>query len=115
MRARRSFAALCIRGGLPAPLQRRGPTASGRRSIGETAAQMLAHEGVAVGFHRRDRDRAEAIAYAIREHGGIAVVAIGDLADDTAVESIVQEGESLLGGCIDILVNNAGGSREKYL
>lgn len=83
--------------------------------IGETIARTLAQEGVAVVIHGRDRDRAEAIAHAIEEHGGTAVVAVGDLTDDAAVGEIVHESERLLGGGIDILVNNAGGSGEKHL
>ena len=83
--------------------------------IGETIARTLAAEGVAVVVHGRDRDRAAAVAQSIEKHGGIAVVAIGDLTDDGAVGEIVYESERLLGGSIDILVNNAGGSGEKHL
>ncbi|WP_019932857.1 SDR family NAD(P)-dependent oxidoreductase [Nocardia sp. BMG111209] len=74
--------------------------------LGEATARMLAAEGAAVIVHGRDEARAGRVAAAIREAGGIATVALGDLATDAGADDVA--GVALAGGPVDILVNNAG-------
>ena len=77
--------------------------------IGESIAAMLAREGAEVVIHGRDRSRAESVASRIREAGGAAFVAVGDLATDDGAKSTIEAALEQLGS-IDILVNNAGGN-----
>ena len=77
--------------------------------IGAAAARVLAAEGVAVAVHGRNRERAEATAVSIRAAGGIAHVAVGDLATEAGALAVVEAVDAALGG-IDILVNNSGGN-----
>ncbi|BBA95819.1 putative short chain dehydrogenase/reductase [Actinacidiphila reveromycinica] len=74
--------------------------------LGEATARMLAAEGAAVVVHGRNRDRAEAVAAAIREAGGTATTALGDLATDEGAAEVARAATA--GGPVDILVNNAG-------
>ena len=76
--------------------------------IGTAIAVALAKEGAAVVVHGRDRRRADDVATKIRQSGGVAHVAIGDLATDAGAEQAAAEGAKALGG-VDILVNVAGG------
>src|SRR5579871_3319357 len=76
--------------------------------IGAATAKLLANEGVTVAVHGRDRGRAEAIREEIAGHGGKAVVAVGDLADDDEADEVARVVLGELGG-VDILFNNAGG------
>ena len=73
--------------------------------IGAGIARMLAAEGCAVVVHGRDAARAEAVARSIRDAGGEADCAIGDLAGDAGADAVAARA-----GAIDILVNNAGGA-----
>jgi NAD(P)-dependent dehydrogenase (short-subunit alcohol dehydrogenase family) len=77
--------------------------------IGKGIASVLAREGVAVVIHGRKRDRAEATAAEIRSAGGIAHVALGDLATDDGAAAVVTATREKLGS-VDILVNNIGGT-----
>ncbi|MGY0020165.1 SDR family NAD(P)-dependent oxidoreductase [Streptomyces sp. YJ-C3] len=74
--------------------------------LGEATAKLLAAEGAAVVVHGRDKDRAERVAREIREAGGTATTAVGDLADDDAAGDVARAATS--DGPVDILVNNAG-------
>ena len=74
--------------------------------LGEAIAVMLAAEGVTVVVHGRNIERTEKVAQDIIETGGLAEVAIGDLATDEGADAVVRA--ALSGGAIDILVNNAG-------
>ncbi|WP_327146096.1 SDR family NAD(P)-dependent oxidoreductase [Nocardia sp. NBC_01327] len=76
--------------------------------IGRAIALGLAAEGVAVVVHGRDGDRAKATADAITATGGVAAVALGDLASDATAKEVAVSATTAFGG-IDILVNNAGG------
>lgn len=76
--------------------------------IGTGIAHALAQEGVAIVVHGRSPDRAEAVAEQIRQAGGRAIVAIGDLATDAGAAETARAATQAFGG-IDILVNNAGG------
>ncbi|MFC8448201.1 SDR family NAD(P)-dependent oxidoreductase [Kitasatospora sp. NPDC057223] len=74
--------------------------------LGEATARLLAAEGAAVVIHGRDKDRAEAVAASIREAGGTADTALGDLATDEGAADVARRATA--GGRVDILVNNAG-------
>jgi 3-oxoacyl-[acyl-carrier protein] reductase len=77
--------------------------------IGRAAGQVLAAEGATVAVHGRNRERTEATAESIRQSGGKAHVAIGDLATDRGAAAVIAAVEEALGG-VDILVNNIGGN-----
>ncbi len=74
--------------------------------LGEATAKLLAAEGATVIVHGRDEARTNRVADTIRDAGGAAVVALGDLATDPGADAVAQT--ALAGGPIDILVNNAG-------
>jgi NAD(P)-dependent dehydrogenase (short-subunit alcohol dehydrogenase family) len=76
--------------------------------IGAAIAHRLAREGAEVMVHGRNRTRAEAVAHSIRDAGGVAHVAVGDLARADEADHVADATLSALGG-VDILVNNAGG------
>jgi 3-oxoacyl-[acyl-carrier protein] reductase len=83
--------------------------------IGAGIAQKFAEEGSVVVINGRRAEAAEQVAASICEAGGRAIVAVGDLTSDEAVEKVVETAVSRLGG-IDILVNNAaGGSHQNDL
>jgi 3-oxoacyl-[acyl-carrier protein] reductase len=75
--------------------------------IGRAIALALAAEGATVVVHGRHAERVEQTAALIRETGGNALVAVGDLTLHPDVKHIVDIAIGALGG-IDILVNNAG-------
>jgi 3-oxoacyl-[acyl-carrier protein] reductase len=78
------------------------------RGIGKAIALRLAREGAAVGInYRQHPDQAEALATEIRNGGGRAQPAPGDIGDARAVRSMLEDLERALGP-VDILVNNAG-------
>lgn len=76
--------------------------------IGEAIAERLASEGASVVVHGRSRERAEGVAERINGAGGRAVVAIGDLSDDSEADALVAAALGAFGG-LEIVVNNAGG------
>jgi NAD(P)-dependent dehydrogenase (short-subunit alcohol dehydrogenase family) len=76
--------------------------------IGEAIALRLASEGADIAVHGRNRERAEAVAGAVRALGVEAIVVIGDLARDDTAAAVADAVEAAWGG-VDILVNNAGG------
>jgi len=80
--------------------------------IGRGIAAVLAGEGASVIVHGRNRERAEETAELIRQAGGTAFLAIGDLANDDGAGEVAQAVARHTGG-IDILVNNIGGT-ESY-
>jgi len=80
--------------------------------IGAEIARMLAHEGVKVVVHGRDRARAQAVVADIEAKGGRADMALGDLMTRDGIDSVIQTTQRAFGG-IDILVNNAGGSNSR--
>jgi NAD(P)-dependent dehydrogenase (short-subunit alcohol dehydrogenase family) len=75
--------------------------------LGAEIARTLAAEGVAVAIGGRDRARGEAVAQSIRDEGGTAILALGDLTDDAAADASLAAAIDGLGG-IDILVNALG-------
>jgi len=80
--------------------------------IGRGIATVLGGEGVSVVVHGRDRERAEETAALVRDAGGTAHLAFGDLASDDGAAAVAEAVERHTGG-IDILVNNIGGT-ESY-
>jgi NAD(P)-dependent dehydrogenase (short-subunit alcohol dehydrogenase family) len=76
--------------------------------IGAAAAKLLAAEGVAVAVHGRDVERTTVVVDEIRDAGGTAVVAIGDLTDELEAAAVFAAVDAGLGP-VDIVFNNAGG------
>ena len=77
------------------------------KNIGRATAVMLAERGADVGVAARtDREGAEETARRVEAAGGDSAVALADLADPEAVESMVEDVRAELGP-IDVLVNNA--------
>jgi NADP-dependent 3-hydroxy acid dehydrogenase YdfG len=75
--------------------------------IGEAAALALAKEGVAVALTGRRQEPLEALAARIREAGGKALVAVGDVTEPETPQQLAAAIAKELGR-LDILVNNAG-------
>lgn len=76
--------------------------------IGAAVCRTLAGTGTAILLHtRRNQDAAEAVAAQVRAAGGLAEVALGDLAEP-------DRAASLVGACVkhfgrlDVLISNAG-------
>jgi 3-oxoacyl-[acyl-carrier protein] reductase len=74
--------------------------------IGEGIAKVFAKEGATVVIHGRNRTNAERVANEIKDNGGTAYVALGDLSNDESACKVSSIAMSKTGG-IDILVNNA--------
>jgi 3-oxoacyl-[acyl-carrier protein] reductase len=80
--------------------------------IGRGIATALAGEGATVIVHGRNPERAGETAALIRDAGGTAHIAMGDLATDEGAAAVADAVAQATGG-IDILVNNIGGT-ESY-
>ncbi|HEV7577935.1 MAG TPA: SDR family NAD(P)-dependent oxidoreductase [Caldimonas sp.] len=81
------------------------------RGIGRAEALALARHGARVVVNSRSAETTAATAAAIREAGGEAMEAAGDVADDETVCAIVERTVAEFGR-LDILVNNAGAGAE---
>ncbi len=80
----------------------------GSRGIGRAAALRLASDGAAVAMnYNSNAAAAETVVGQIVSAGGRAIALQADVADKSAVESMVSETADQLGP-VDILVNNAG-------
>jgi NAD(P)-dependent dehydrogenase (short-subunit alcohol dehydrogenase family) len=79
--------------------------------IGEEIAKTLAREGATVVVHGRNQGRANRVAEEIKQNGGQAFVAMGDLSKDEEAKQVIESAMAEMAG-VDILVNNAGGSEE---
>ncbi|HEY1934124.1 MAG TPA: glucose 1-dehydrogenase [Acetobacteraceae bacterium] len=80
----------------------------GARGIGRAIARRLAREGAAVCVNYRQRqDAADDLCAELRASGADAIPVAADVADDAAVEAMVDRVEQELGP-VTILVNNAG-------
>lgn len=76
--------------------------------IGAACCRALAAPGVAIVVHTRgNREGAARTAAVVRERGGEAHEAFGDLAEAGAPERAVEQAAALLGG-LDVVVSNAG-------
>ena len=88
--------------------QRVALVTGGSRGIGRAAALRLASDGAAVAVNYNSKAAAaEEVVEQIVSAGGRAVAIQADVADKSAVESMVTRAADELGP-IDILVNNAG-------
>ena len=87
----------------------------GGRGIGRAIARRLAREGasVCINYLARD-DAAESLVSDIRANGGRAIAVAADVADDAAVEGMVDRVLASFGN-VTILVNNAGVSHKGTL
>ena len=79
----------------------------GGSGIGRATALAFSGEGAAVAVNDAAADRAHAVVAEIRDKGGTAVAAPGDVSREEDCRRIVRETEAALGP-LDILVNNAG-------
>jgi NAD(P)-dependent dehydrogenase (short-subunit alcohol dehydrogenase family) len=77
--------------------------------IGRGIAMVLAREGATVVVHGRNLERTNAVADAVRAAGGVAHVALGDLATETGAAAVARAVHDHADG-LDILVNNIGGT-----
>jgi NAD(P)-dependent dehydrogenase (short-subunit alcohol dehydrogenase family) len=75
--------------------------------IGRGIAEHFASLGARVLVHGLEVDAGERIAAGIRERGGDAAFAAGDIAEETVCRGLVRTAVDRFGG-LDILVNNAG-------
>jgi NAD(P)-dependent dehydrogenase (short-subunit alcohol dehydrogenase family) len=90
----------------------------GGRGIGRAIARRLAREGASVCVNYVARaDAAESLVADIQANGGRAIAVAADVADDAAVEGMVDRVAATFGP-VTILVNNAGishrGTLESY-
>lgn len=84
----------------------------GSRGIGESIAKRLARSGMKVVLnYNASREKAEAVAAAIRKEGGDAIIMACDVADPASVQTMFSEIKEKTGG-VDILVNNAGVTKD---
>jgi 3-oxoacyl-[acyl-carrier protein] reductase len=88
------------------------------RGLGRATARLLAQRGAAVCVNYAvNGDAAEALVDEVTSRGGRGIAAAADVADASAVESMVARAEAELGP-VTILVNNAGvswqGTLETY-
>jgi 3-oxoacyl-[acyl-carrier protein] reductase len=80
----------------------------GARGIGRSIARRLAREGAAVCVNYLTRtDEAESLVADIQADGGLAIAVAADVADNAAVEGMVNRVAAAFGP-VTILVNNAG-------
>lgn len=78
------------------------------RGIGKAVAIALARHGADVAVnYLSQKDKAEAVAAAIRELGCRAAVVQGDVSQEADVQRLVHDVEAALGP-VDVVVNNAG-------
>ena len=81
------------------------------RGIGKAIAQRLSRDGHHVVLVARSADAIEAAAAELNGEGGSAEACQCDLADDAAVDAMLEGVVERLGR-LDILVNNAGITRD---
>src|SRR4030042_1755541 len=75
--------------------------------IGKTLAMGLANFGANVGLLSRSADRLSELAQEIKNKGGQAAFATGDMQKSVQVHQAINKLVQKLGG-IDVLINNAG-------
>jgi len=80
----------------------------GSRGIGRAIALRLAADGAGVAInYKSNRSAADEVAAQIENAGGKAIAIGGDVGDQAAARSMVEQAANAL-GTLDILVNNAG-------
>jgi NAD(P)-dependent dehydrogenase (short-subunit alcohol dehydrogenase family) len=79
----------------------------GGQGMGESTSRLLARAGCDVAVLDIERDRAEAVASAVRDAGQRGVPLIADVLDDPQLLGAVREAEAALDG-LDILVTIVG-------
>jgi 3-oxoacyl-[acyl-carrier protein] reductase len=80
----------------------------GSGGIGSAVARRLAMDGMSVLVHYAgNSEGADQVVKEITEAGGIASVACGDVADETAMAAVFDEAARMFGG-VDVVVNAAG-------
>ncbi len=82
--------------------------------IGEAAAEQLARHGATVVAVARRRDLLDAVADRITTAGGTALPIPCDISDMDAVDALIADVQTRIGG-VDILINNAGRSIRRPL
>ncbi|MFI1732321.1 SDR family NAD(P)-dependent oxidoreductase [Streptomyces acidicola] len=75
--------------------------------IGRAAALRFAEEGAKVLVADLNPEGAQETVKSIESAGGTALAVIGDLSDQTVVDTVVERAVEAFGG-LDVLVNNAG-------
>lgn len=80
--------------------------------IGEGIALQLAARGARIVVNGRSRDKAERVIEAIRDQGGQACFAAGDVRSRADMQAVASEAVCRFGG-IDIVVPNAGGNDDE--
>jgi 3-oxoacyl-[acyl-carrier protein] reductase len=80
--------------------------------IGRAIAEKLAKEGERVVVNDLRETSASEVVSAIKDSGGEAAVAPGDVSDPEAVERIVEAAREAFGP-VEVLVNNAGYGQQK--
>jgi NAD(P)-dependent dehydrogenase (short-subunit alcohol dehydrogenase family) len=78
------------------------------RGIGEATARRFAVEGADVLLLSRTEHEVANAAQAIRDAGGSAFHAVGDVSQAGDVDRVVTQAETRWNGRVDVLVNNAG-------
>ena len=75
--------------------------------IGEATAIALARRGYAVVVSARRQDKLERVAAACDAEGGLGVVHVADVSDESQVDALVASTVERFGR-VDVMVNNAG-------
>jgi NAD(P)-dependent dehydrogenase (short-subunit alcohol dehydrogenase family) len=76
--------------------------------IGAAICRTMAGPGTAILLHtRRNRSSAETVGQLVRDAGGVAELALGDLADPAVAPQLIADAVARFGG-LDVVVSNAG-------
>lgn len=75
--------------------------------IGRAIASLFSAEGAVVAVGGRDAERTRRTINEIRDAGGRAVEALGDVSQEDSARELVDGAARALGG-LDVLINNAG-------
>ena len=85
------------------------------RGIGAAAARLFAKDGYTVAInYRADKEGAEALVAEITANGGDAFAVCADVADNAAVEAMMEE-VLMRCGHVDVLIHNAGVAQQALL
>ena len=86
----------------------------GASGIGRAACELFAQEGAAVVVADLDAERAEQVAAGIRKEGGRALAQGVDIAEEAAIQAMVEACVAEFGG-LHVLFNNAADTRIETL